>query len=108
MRFPSKIYSALNSFIYPPQHLGFLPTNICTVRTIKADLICGLEEGQSDTLNKASPNWMVTGEYGVIQFCERNDCSCFLEVLKRKTLRMKEESEAKKETKRNSSVVNSD
>ncbi|XP_035893235.1 damage-control phosphatase ARMT1-like [Anopheles stephensi] len=47
---------------------GFLPTNLCTLRTVKADLICGLPEGMADELTRKDASWMVTGEYGVIQF----------------------------------------
>ncbi|XP_058129445.1 damage-control phosphatase ARMT1-like [Anopheles ziemanni] len=47
---------------------GFVPTNLCTLRTVKADLICGLPEGLAQELDKKDASWMVTGEYGVIQF----------------------------------------
>uniref|UniRef100_A0A182PRM2 Sugar phosphate phosphatase n=1 Tax=Anopheles epiroticus TaxID=199890 RepID=A0A182PRM2_9DIPT len=47
---------------------GFLPTSLCTLRTVKADLICGLPEGLADELTRKDASWMVTGEYGVIQF----------------------------------------
>ncbi|XP_011184628.1 damage-control phosphatase ARMT1-like isoform X2 [Zeugodacus cucurbitae] len=50
---------------------GFRPTNICSLRTVKADLICGLLEGQSDILEKESKDWMITGEYGTIQFASK-------------------------------------
>uniref|UniRef100_A0A1I8PET3 Sugar phosphate phosphatase n=2 Tax=Stomoxys calcitrans TaxID=35570 RepID=A0A1I8PET3_STOCA len=49
---------------------GFQPTNICTLRTVKADLICGLEHGKAEDLFRQNPKWMETGEYGVIQFME--------------------------------------
>ncbi|KAM7342419.1 damage-control phosphatase ARMT1-like [Cochliomyia hominivorax] len=47
---------------------GFLPTNLCTLRTVKGDLICNLKSGQAEELNKQSADWMFTGEYGLIQF----------------------------------------
>lgn len=47
---------------------GFQPTNVCTLRTVKADLICGLKEGTAENLDKIKSDWMVTGEYGVLQF----------------------------------------
>lgn len=46
----------------------FHPTNLCTLRTIKADLICELENGVAEKLNESEPMWMETGKYGVIQF----------------------------------------
>ncbi|XP_053679891.1 damage-control phosphatase ARMT1-like [Anopheles nili] len=50
---------------------GFLPTNLCTLRTVKADLICGLPEGMAEDLQCKDSSWMVTGEYGVIQFAKK-------------------------------------
>ncbi|XP_052872013.1 damage-control phosphatase ARMT1-like [Anopheles cruzii] len=50
---------------------GFRPTNLCTLRTVKADLICGLPDGLADELQRKDPTWMVTGEYGVIQFAPK-------------------------------------
>lgn len=51
------------------QVLGeFRPTNICALRTVKADCICELAEGKADELSKIDKMWMETGKYGVIQF----------------------------------------
>ncbi|XP_075168029.1 damage-control phosphatase ARMT1-like [Haematobia irritans] len=61
---------------------GFQPTNICTLRTVKADLICGLQQGLSEDLCRQDPKWMETGEYGVIQFMESFDCNCSSEINK--------------------------
>ncbi|EAT33467.1 AAEL014253-PA, partial [Aedes aegypti] len=47
---------------------GFHPTALCSLRTVKADLICGLTEGLSDKLDAKDSCWMTTGEYAVIQF----------------------------------------
>lgn len=55
---------------------GFHPTNLCTLRTVKADLICGLEQGKFEELSLLNPKWMETGEYGVIQFMEGPQCGC--------------------------------
>ncbi|KAM7342418.1 damage-control phosphatase ARMT1-like [Cochliomyia hominivorax] len=55
---------------------GFLPTNICSFRTVKADLICGLSQGKAEELTRMDPQWMCTGEYGVIQFMDKISCSC--------------------------------
>ncbi|XP_001361700.3 damage-control phosphatase ARMT1 [Drosophila pseudoobscura] len=49
---------------------GFLPSNICAVRRVKAEVICGLPEGVSETLSKKDPHWMISGNYGVIQFVD--------------------------------------
>ncbi|XP_055628094.1 damage-control phosphatase ARMT1-like [Toxorhynchites rutilus septentrionalis] len=50
---------------------GFLPTNLCTLRTVKADLISGIAEGLSEQLFAKNAEWMLTGEYGVIQFAHK-------------------------------------
>ncbi|XP_067626953.1 damage-control phosphatase ARMT1-like [Eurosta solidaginis] len=50
---------------------GFRPANICSLRTVKADLICGLKKGQADALEKENKNWMTTGDYGTIQFASK-------------------------------------
>ncbi|KAH8299919.1 hypothetical protein KR044_007436 [Drosophila immigrans] len=46
----------------------FKPTNLCTLRTIKADLVCGLPQGLAQQLFVKNKEWMLTGEYGLIQF----------------------------------------
>ncbi|XP_037953094.1 damage-control phosphatase ARMT1-like [Teleopsis dalmanni] len=55
---------------------GFQPTNICSLRTVKADLICGLRPGVAEELFKIKPDWMTTGDYGVIQFAQGTNCNC--------------------------------
>ena len=45
----------------------FSPTNVVALRTLKADLVCGLKEGTAELTAKESDKWMVNGEYAVIQ-----------------------------------------
>lgn len=52
---------------------GFCPAPLCTMRTLKADLVVGLKEGKAEELQAVNDKWMVTGEYGVIQFCKKID-----------------------------------
>lgn len=49
---------------------GFQLTKLCVLRTIKADIVCGLEKGLADDMYKKDPEWMITGNYGVIQYAE--------------------------------------
>lgn len=46
---------------------GFKPTNICALRTLKADLVTGLPPGAADRAAREDKDWMVTGQYAVLQ-----------------------------------------
>jgi len=47
---------------------GFLPAPILSLRTSKADVMVGLEPGQAEETSRVDPNWMVNGEWGVVQY----------------------------------------
>ncbi|KAH8355107.1 hypothetical protein KR093_005768 [Drosophila rubida] len=49
---------------------GFVPSNLCAVRTIKSEVICGLRAGFCDDLLKQEPQWMSSGKYGLIQYVD--------------------------------------
>lgn len=49
----------------------FRPTNLCTLRTIKADLVCELPDGKDEELSNIDKMWMETGQYGVIHFASK-------------------------------------
>lgn len=46
----------------------FRPSNICSLRTIKADVVSGLQNGKAESLAKEDPKWMESGKFGVISF----------------------------------------
>ncbi|OXU30362.1 hypothetical protein TSAR_002298 [Trichomalopsis sarcophagae] len=46
---------------------GFRPTNLLSLRTLKADLCVGLPVGKAEELKKEDLNWMNTGRFGLIQ-----------------------------------------
>ena len=46
---------------------GFEPTNLCALRTLKADLVTGLPPGAAERAAKENKYWMATGQYAVIQ-----------------------------------------
>lgn len=49
----------------------FLPTSLVSLRTIKADVVVGLQAGTSERLNNRSLNWRFSGEYALIQFAQK-------------------------------------
>ncbi|XP_075537851.1 uncharacterized protein LOC142572551 [Dermacentor variabilis] len=52
---------------------GFEPTFVCALRTLKADTLAGIDPAIVSVVAQRSPDWMVTGEYAVIQ-CAGVEC----------------------------------
>ncbi|KAJ6637382.1 Damage-control phosphatase ARMT1 [Pseudolycoriella hygida] len=50
---------------------GFRPTNLCALRTVKADIVCEVDISLTNELSKNDPMWMETGQYGVINFISK-------------------------------------
>lgn len=50
---------------------GFTPSKLCTLRTVKCHVVCGLDKGVADEIDEREPDWMETGNYGVIQYSEK-------------------------------------
>lgn len=50
---------------------GFTPTFLCTMRTIKADTVAGIEADIVKEMAYRSPDWMLTGEYALVQCAEK-------------------------------------
>ena len=45
------------------------PTSVVALRTLKAEIGCGMEQGKVEEARGADPDdWMVTGKYGVVQY----------------------------------------
>ncbi|KAH8412798.1 hypothetical protein KR009_005799, partial [Drosophila setifemur] len=49
---------------------GFRPTNMCALRAVKCEVVCGLPEGMADALLLKDPMWMISGNYGLIQYTD--------------------------------------
>ncbi len=45
---------------------GYFPAPFLTLRTLKAEIIVGLQEGQAEALSAAEPDWLVNGRRGLI------------------------------------------
>ncbi|XP_053405223.1 damage-control phosphatase ARMT1-like isoform X2 [Mercenaria mercenaria] len=50
---------------------GFHPAPLCALRTLKADLVTGLEEGQAEKVKKQDKHWMINGNWAVAVYCEK-------------------------------------
>ncbi|CAH1179474.1 unnamed protein product [Phaedon cochleariae] len=50
---------------------NFNPTKLAILRTIKADIVCGLEEGIAEKIEAEDPKWMETGNWGLIQYSNK-------------------------------------
>lgn len=51
--------------------VGYFPCPVAPLRTLKAELGCGMPEAQVARARAADPkDWMVTGKYGVVQFLD--------------------------------------
>lgn len=50
---------------------GYFPATLVTLRTLKAELIVGLKQGEAERLQAADPAWLVNGKRGVIQFLRK-------------------------------------
>ena len=49
---------------------GFLPAPLLSLRTAKADVMVGLEAGKAEETAAIDKEWMVSGEWGVVQFAQ--------------------------------------
>jgi hypothetical protein len=47
---------------------GYFPTHLLLLRTLKSEVVAGLQPGQSEQLAKVDPKWMTNGRWGIIQF----------------------------------------
>ncbi|SGY19843.1 BQ5605_C017g08345 [Microbotryum silenes-dioicae] len=45
--------------------------DILSLRTCKADVCVGLEEGKAEELDRTDPSWRVSGKYAVVSFVQR-------------------------------------
>ena len=53
---------------FPDALKEFRPSKILAIRTAKADVMVGLESGQAETTTEQDPTWMITGQWGVLQY----------------------------------------
>ncbi len=46
---------------------GYFPAPFLTLRTLKAEIMVGLQPGQAETLAAEDPEWLINGKRGIIQ-----------------------------------------
>ena len=51
---------------------AYFPTSFVTLRTLKGEIIVGLQPGQAEALYAEDPTWLINGKRGVIQFLDPN------------------------------------
>jgi len=52
--------------------LAYFPVPIVALRTVKAEIACGMQPGQSEYVAAKDPSWMTNGRWGMIQFFRPN------------------------------------
>lgn len=50
--------------------LSYFPAPVCALRTLKAELGCGMPREATDEAAQQDAKWLVAGKYGVVQFCD--------------------------------------
>jgi uncharacterized protein with ATP-grasp and redox domains len=48
--------------------VAYFPAPLVALRTLKAELACGLAPGQAERIAAQDPDWLVDGRWGVVQF----------------------------------------
>jgi hypothetical protein len=47
---------------------AYFPCHVCALRTLKAEIGCGMDADQVERAKKLDDNWMTNGRFGVVQF----------------------------------------
>lgn len=55
--------------------VSYLPTPLVALRTLKSDVLIGLQPGQQTILDQKDPDWLVNGRWGLIQFSKKQASS---------------------------------
>lgn len=50
--------------------VSYFPAPVCALRTLKAELGCGMPQAETTRAENEDPNWLVAGKFGVVQFCD--------------------------------------
>jgi hypothetical protein len=56
----------------PPDHFAdYLPSPALAIRVLKSEIMLGLPEEKVRELNSTDPDWLVSGQYGIIDFVHK-------------------------------------
>ena len=47
---------------------AYFPCPVCALRTLKAEIGCGMAKAQTERASKLDENWQVNGRFGVVHF----------------------------------------
>jgi hypothetical protein len=50
------------------QAAAYLPFSFASLRTLKGEMVVGLQPGQAEVLSAEDPSWLINGQRGVIHF----------------------------------------
>jgi hypothetical protein len=52
--------------------VAYFPTDLLLLRTLKSEMVVGLQADQVQRLNQQYPDWLVKGFCGLIQFIQKD------------------------------------
>ena len=47
--------------------VAYFPASLLVIRTLKGEIIVGLEPGQAEGLSNTDPTWLINGKRGLVQ-----------------------------------------
>jgi hypothetical protein len=50
---------------------SYFPASFVVLRTLKGEIMVGLQPGQAEAVAAEDPHWLTNGKRGVIQFIQR-------------------------------------
>jgi hypothetical protein len=53
--------------------VSYYPSDILALRTLKSELVVGLENGQAESVTVKDPDWMLNGRWGMVQYLPVNN-----------------------------------
>jgi hypothetical protein len=63
---------------------SYFPASFLTLRTLKGEIMVGLEPGQADALGKLDPTWLINGKRGIVQLVAKSSSANNFQALSEK------------------------